>query len=156
MQIREMRTADDVAALATMGRIHRDECASHLSFSHDIVMQNGNRVASDLERYYVNIWIAWNGDVPIGYAVGNNSPFFYSTDTAASLNLLYVLPAYRKGWAAVRLVKAFEEWARLNGAVRMTVGVERTDKDEAKRIRAVFPKMGYDWAGSYYLKELTQ
>ncbi len=104
----------------------------------------------------MNAWIAYKGDQPIGYAIANASEFFFNDDMCAKLEILYVLPQFRGSWAAVRMVKTFEQWARLNRCVQLYVGVARLDVDEAKHIRKLFPRMKYNWCGSYYVKEIRR
>jgi GNAT superfamily N-acetyltransferase len=151
--VKEIRSDRETADLVLLGEIHQKECASHLSFNAEAVVATCDVVLNDTERRGSNIWVAREDDEPIGYAVAYCSPFYFNFDFVSKLELWYVIPAKRGSWAAIKLVKAFEEWARLNGSVQLYVGVARTDKDEARHIRALFPKLKYAWCGSYYLKE---
>lgn len=48
---------------------------------------------------------------------------FFGHDKYATDFVLYVLPEHRGGWAAPRLIRAFEEWARDSGATEICLGV---------------------------------
>jgi hypothetical protein len=154
--VKEIRSGTDRPDLVLLGAMHQKECAAHLAFDAAAVEATFDGVLSDTERKTANIWVAREDNEPVGYAIAYCSPFYFNFDFVSKLELWYVIPAKRGSWAAIRLIKAFEEWGRLNGSVQLYVGVARTDKDEARHIRALFPKLRYDWCGSYYLKEPSQ
>lgn len=147
---------DDIANIALLAHANHQECAKHLPFYNEAIAQSYGELAGDDTRKSFNAWIAYKGEEPIGYAVATSGRFFFNFDSQSKLELLFVMPQHRGSWAAVRLTKAFEEWSRLNGCLQMYVGVARLDADEAKHIRKLFPKLGYNWCGSYYVKETTK
>lgn len=153
IEVNEIRTDKEIPDLILLGEMHRNEAASHLAFHKPAVAGTCEAVIGDPDRKFMNIWVAREDGNPIGYAVAYGSPYYFNFDMQAKLELVYVIPAKRGSWAMIKLVKAFEEWARLNGSVQLYVGVARLEKDEAKHIRKLFPRMGYEWCGSYYLKE---
>jgi hypothetical protein len=154
--VSEIRNSKETADLVLLGEMHHGECAPHLTFQGAAVVATCDMVLRDTERQSANIWVAREDGEPIGYAVAYCSPFYFNFDCVAKLELWYVIPAKRKSWAAVKLVKAFEEWGRLNRSVQLYVGVARTEVDEARHIRKLFPKLRYQWCGSYYLKETSK
>lgn len=153
IHVSEIRSDRETPDLVLLGQMHRAECAPHLPYIPAAVEATCDAVLKDTTRELSNIWVVREDDNPIGYAVAYCAPFFYNYEKQSKLELWFVIPAKRGSWAAVRLIRAYEEWARLNGCVQIYVGVARTDKDEAKHIRKLFPKLKYDWCGSYYLKE---
>lgn len=153
IKVIEVRVNDHIKDIENLALINRNECAPHIPFDPYAIWHTAQTVFKDDERKNINAWMAYQDGEPIGYAVAYCSSFFFNFENIAKLELLYVIPAKRGTWAAIRLVKAFEEWGRLNGSLQLYVGVARTDKDEAKKIRKLFPRMGYEWCGSYYLKE---
>lgn len=153
IRVSEIRTSSETADFVHMGEMHLRECAPQLSFKADAVVATCDQVLRDAERQYINLWVAREDGEPIGYSLAYCSPFYFNHDFMSRLDMWYVIPAKRGTWAAIKLVKAFEEWGRLNGSVQLFVSVARTDKDEARHIRRLFPKLGYEWVGSYYLKE---
>lgn len=151
--IREMRTEEDIAAIVLLGKANRDECSSHLPYLPYRVEDECRKVINDSARVSSNVWIAWKDEQPVGYGFGYCTPFMFNTEISAVLHLFYVVKEWRHSWAAVKIVKHFEKWARSNNAVQLSLGVERLDEDQAKHIRSLFPKLKYRWAGSFYIKE---
>ena len=152
--IRELRSEDQLEGLVELARMHHEECAVEgMPFEREPVLLNGMRVILDTERNFLNVWIAYKDDEPIGYCVGRCIPYFFNNEKHGWLDIWYVAPKHRKGWAAIKLIKSFEEWSRLNGVLQIFAGVARSDKDEAKHIRKLFPKLSYEWCGSYYVKD---
>jgi len=156
IKVREIRGQQDKDALLILGRKHVDECKPNIGFQGAAINATSDMVIRDIERQLANIWIAWLDDKPVGYALAICSPYYWNFEHVAKMELWYVVPEARGTYAAVKLVKAFEEWARLNGSRELYVGIARTDADEAKHIRRLFPRLGYSWCGSSYLKETVK
>jgi GNAT superfamily N-acetyltransferase len=156
IRVREIRGHTDKDALLHLGRMHVDECMPNVGFSGAAVNATSDMILRDSERKLSNIWIAWLDEKPIGYALAMCSSYYWNFEHVAKMDMWYVVPEARGTWAAIKLVKAFEEWARLNGSRELYVGIARTDADEAKHIRRLFPRLGYSWCGSNYLKETVK
>ncbi len=154
MKTIELRTQKQVFDLVRLAEAHHIECAPHLPCDRDCILKSAMAIKDDVERNYTNLWLCYNKDgEAVGYGIGVRSDYFFNDDCSTKLELLYVAPAYRGTYAMLALVKVYEEWARLQGALQIYVGVARLDQDEAKKIRKLFPKLNYQWCGSYYLKE---
>lgn len=153
MKVVELRTQKQLFDLIQLGEANHIECVPHLPCERDAIIKTGLSVINDPDRNDMNIWLCYKDGEPVGYCVGVRSPYFFNNDSSTRTELLYVRPEYRGTYAAIKMVKAFEEWSRLLGALQLFVGVARLDQDEAKKIRKLFPRMGYQWAGSYYIKE---
>lgn len=153
IKISEVRNSKDTPDIVALGEMHLRESAPQMVFNASAVVASLDMVLRDTERRLCNLWLAKQDGEPVGYAMACCAPFYFNFESVAKLDLLYIIPAMRGRWGAIKLVKAFEEWGRLNGSVQLYVGVARTDKDEARHIRRLFPKLGYEWVGSYYLKE---
>jgi GNAT superfamily N-acetyltransferase len=104
------------------------------------------------DRRSRNAWLAKKGDEYIGYIFGYIDRYPHSWEPMAFMAYLYVAPAHRGTWTAIKLIKRFEEWARLAGVRYIYLGVARLQKDEAKHIRRLFPQLGYEWCGSNFVK----
>lgn len=154
--VREVRTSEESQDIVLLGQVHLAECLPHLPFDATAVIATADMILSDADRKLNNLWLARQDDEPVGYALGQCCPYYFNYEYLAKLEMWYVIPAARKSWAALKLIKAFEEWGRLNGSRQLYVGVARTDQDEARHIRRLFPRLGYDWCGSNYIKETTQ
>lgn len=154
LRLAELRSEDQVIDITMLAQEHWKEAASiQLPFKPESIIKNCMLVLKDVDRSYRNVWIAYKDEKPIGYQVGTCLPYYFNDEVMGYSDIWYVLPEFRGTYAAIKLVKAFEEWCRLNGALQIINGVARTDEDAARHIRKLFPKMGYQWAGSYYIKE---
>ena len=81
----------------------------------------------------------------IGLMAGSLVQPAFSKDLMACDFLLYVLPEYRGGMAAVKLVAAYVQWARKGGAKIISVGVTAgIDNDSAI---AFYRAMGFHESG---------
>lgn len=152
-EIVELRRSEQVEHLIELARANRGECAPHFRFYDDAIEAHAEGVLQDHERKHLNVWIAYRDGEPIGYSVGSTVPTFFNYDVVAKMNVWFVLPRYRGGVAAAMLIREFEDWARLNGASTIDVGVTRLDPDEAVKVAKLFPRLGYSWAGSTFVKE---
>lgn len=70
---------------------------------------------------------------------------YFGHDRIASDYTLYVKPQHRGGMAAVRLIKAFEEWAIANGASDIIPGTSTMLNPE--RTRDLYLALGYELYG---------
>lgn len=87
-----------------------------------------------------------------GFFVGQISESFFSKQKIAYDILLFVLPEKRGGSAAVKLIKAYEEWAQDNEAAYAQLGVT-TGIDEHRTL-CFYKRMGYNQFGTLVKKEL--
>jgi len=81
----------------------------------------------------------------VGVMAGTLVQPAFSLDLMACDFLLYVLPQHRGGAAAARLVKAYVQWARRNGAKIITVGVTAGINNDAAI--AFYRAMGFRESG---------
>lgn len=57
-----------------------------------------------------------SGDELTGVVIGTTFDAMFSPTLHAAMNVWYVRPAYRGGWAGYRLARIYRDWARLMGA----------------------------------------
>jgi GNAT superfamily N-acetyltransferase len=85
-----------------------------------------------------------------GMIGGEITPLMFSRTRVAHDTIFYIEPASRGRFDAFRLVRAFESWAKAQGAAEITLAtstglaVERSD--------AFFQRLGYGKVGSVYSK----
>lgn len=96
-------------------------------------------------------FVAESGGRIVGLMVGYLAEDFFGSAVIAGEYALYVLPEARGGTSAVRLLEAFEAWARRAGAVGGFLGVTAGIDDE--RVAALYMKLGYRPAGAAFAKE---
>ena len=87
------------------------------------------------------LFVAISDEQIIGFFAGFVMEHFLSNQTFASDAGVYVLPEHRGGSAFVRLVKAFEAWARERGASEIHLGTS-TGVQPEKTVR-MYERLGY-------------
>lgn len=92
------------------------------------------------------------GDSVVGVMAGVVYQPAFSRDLMATDLALYVLPVYRGGIIAIRLVAAFIAWAKQQGAKLISVGVTAgIDNDEAVKFYEI---MGFKKTGTSLMMEV--
>lgn len=99
------------------------------------------------------VLVARDGDEIVGMFWGLISEFFFSNVRVSQDLLLYVLPSYRNGTTAVRLIKYYEQWAIESGAGEIQLAVS-ADIDNARAIR-LYQGLGYEGVGLVMKKDPT-
>ena len=97
-------------------------------------------------------FLAYDGDIPVGFVSACVVPFFWSDYQRASDLGFYVKPDYRGSSAAPRLLRAIENWARSMGAKQFCMGQSLGGKVDA--MRAFYERSGYQICGFNSVKEL--
>jgi GNAT superfamily N-acetyltransferase len=86
----------------------------------------------------------------VGALIGLAEQQIFSDAWTASVMHFDVLPEARMGGYGVRLLKAFEQWAKNRNVIEITLGVNSGVGTEA--IGAFIQKMGYTKVGANYVK----
>lgn len=140
--IRRMTPAD-VPAVMEMGRAMFAESPRYRDkgFNEAKLLQMFNYILGAEDHGF---FVAESPDGLIGMALGILAPYFFSDEVYACELVVYVTPGRRGSSAAVRLVKALEEWAFSQGARELLLGVSTGIDDE--RAVCVYQKLGYTMA----------
>lgn len=118
----------------------------------DVLLMTCIKIRNDVERKYVNCFIAYSDDKPIGFLVGVTSPAFHRLGIVAEQKLWYVTPNARGTLAFKLLIKAFEHWARTNGATQLFTGTANVKLSE--RTSKLLQHLGYARVGTSHVKEI--
>lgn len=115
-------TKDDINDLLLMGEALRYESPTYRikSFCHKKIESFLNEA---MDNPNCLVLIAESGGESAGYFIGGANHDFASFDVTAFDLSFYVLPDKRKGGTAVKLMKAFEAWAKEIGARYIRVGI---------------------------------
>lgn len=81
----------------------------------------------------------------LGVLVATCSEHFFSHDRVASELVVFVAPQARGGQLVVRMVKAFEAWAKDRGAREITMGI--STEVNAERTAALYERLGFPVTG---------
>lgn len=106
--------------------LHAESHYAHLGFAPEKVRQ---LAIGMIDHGFVCIDVASDGAIR-GMLAGLCQPHWFSHDKTAMELSFYVRPAFRGNGTAARLIHAFHDWARLEGArhVEMSAnsGIDRT------------------------------
>ena len=87
-----------------------------------------------------------------GGHLGARGPFPFSGQFLAFEIAVYIYPQFRGGFSSVRLIKAFEDWARENNCIRAQAGASIDINDDIAI--GIYERLGYYNAGPVLRKEL--
>ena len=94
--------------------------------------------------------VAENKTHIVGALVGVVEQQIFSNHYTASIMHIDVLPEARMGGWAVRLLKAFEQWAKNRGVIELGFGVN--SEYDMQRIGQFAQRMGYRKVGENYVR----
>jgi GNAT superfamily N-acetyltransferase len=83
-----------------------------------------------------------------GALLGCVERYYYSDELQAQLIQWFLRPAYRGTSIAVRLVKAFVEWAKLRGASEVFIGI--SSGINLQQTDGLMRKLGFTYLGGNY------
>lgn len=122
------------------------------SIDVDTTIMSCIRIRNDINRENVNCFIAYDGDEAIGFLVGVTSQAFHRKGVVAEQKLCYVSPNKRGSTAAMRLVRAFVGWAKLNGATQIFTGT--ANNRYAEKTSKLFEQLGFRRVGYTHVMEI--
>lgn len=141
-------TIDDLLSLAVL--MH-EENSSYLVYDADYLRR---QCEFYLTQENVKCFLAYKDNNAVGFIVCFIAPYLFSPQLCARQELWFVKKEYRGSTVAYKLIRHFEAWAKMNGAVEIYAGVAVFDGAKAKRISEVLSRMGYRKVG-YYHRKLT-
>jgi GNAT superfamily N-acetyltransferase len=140
----------DIDTLISIGRVmHNESAYKALRFNDDKV---GELLAGLIAEPNGVVFIAERAGVILGGFAGGISDFWFSNDSHAFDYGLFILPEHRGGSAAIRLLSAFESWAKDMGAKWCDIGI--TTGVHVEQTARMYEKLGYDKSGLLYRKAL--
>lgn len=95
---------------------------------------------------------AWDSDTLVGFINGYVGETFLNEEFNAYEQGWYVLPEYRGGSIALRLIRAFEGWAKERGAAKLWLGQSVNHKQDSTL--RFFERLGYECQGFITCKDL--
>ena len=143
----------DVNKLVELGKLmHKESVYSKYAFDEDYIKFYGDYMMDHPDEYGVFMAEDNEGEVTAMVAGFISKMYFNPEVKIAHDFLLYVHPEKRGGIAAVRVMRAYEKWAKDVGASEVSMGITAgIDNERAERF---FSGIGYDPKGSFLNKEL--
>ena len=131
-----LATKDDIPTMVELGRgIHAESRFAALPYDAEKLSR---ALAGLLDRQIRGshcFLLAENSQARvIGGFIGGMESYFFTSAKSANSILIWVAPDYRGSAAALRLIGAFREWAKSNGATEVCmlvssgVAIGRTDR----------------------------
>ena len=145
--VTELLTETHVSDIVALGRVFVAEAGAHLEYDEKEVRETCRIVMSDMDREYFNFFLVYREYELIGFIYASCGKYIFNQQRFAQQELIYVRPAYRHTRAFLKLIKAFEEWARLRSAVEIWMGT-----GHSKTFSTVLPRIGYPEVGTYHKK----
>ena len=144
----------DTLSFIDLAKEMRDECAPHLPFDPNCIASNCVAVYEDKRRDRRQAWLLFKDDVAIGYLVAHATEYYFCTALSTSTEVMFVTKSERNWKAFKCIMDTYQEWALSIDAVQMFTGVARVDAEIAEKMQKIFPRLGFNWCGSYFVKEI--
>ena len=97
-------------------------------------------------------FLAYRNTICVGFIGAVISPVFFSEYERASDVGFYILPQYRGGREAFKLLKAIEDWAKDQGVSEITMG--QTVGNKIEETKKFYTHQGYAISGFNSVKKL--
>lgn len=154
MKTTELLYIEDFDQFVELGRAMHEECEPEIPFDELETRSNLFMCVNDLTRADFNAWIVRRDGMIIGFGVARITKYLFSAAPIASMNLWYVKPEFRHTRAAFELLHNFEQWAKLQGAARIEVGVTKCDIAEADKLNRMFKKRNFTRFGELFYQSI--
>lgn len=143
-------THDDVPALVSLGRLLHDT-SSYAGLGYDD--EKVSRQCKLLIDGAGAVFVSQLEDEVVGFIGGGVTEHWFSGEKVAFDYSFFVHPQHRHGVTAVRLICAFETWAKSQGAVQIRMGI--TTAVNVQGTTRLFKALGFDDAGVLFSKGLS-
>ena len=143
--IREAKLMDMNALLNVMFTYYAEANMQECDWDNDVVIRN---LYAGINSPDIIVLVKEVGGEIVGFAYAEISSPLFSTDLILDCQVLYLLPAYRKGMAGVSMIKRLKGYAKASGAKYISLG--NNSGVNEKRVGALYQKLGLTPYGNYY------
>ena len=149
MLIRRLKK-EDIVPLVNIGALmHKQGSFKKIRYDKDKLFQVALSSINSNDKAW---FVAEDEDGYIGMMGGFIGTFYFSHEKFAADYLIYIPENKRGGKAAIKLLNAFEEWAKEKGVSEIRVGTANGTKPKA--VRKFYEWRKYDFIGYLLRKEL--
>lgn len=151
-QVRELRSQlqdSDIVRLSREALIEKDELWDFDEFE---IRNTCIMIRAQTDRTFINLFLIYRDEVCVGYMLATCYPSTHSKRLVGEQKVWYVTKTARGSRAALLLLKAYEDWAVLQGASKLFTG--STNKSLAARTSSFLNKLGYVPVGLIMCKEI--
>ncbi|MFD1259789.1 GNAT family N-acetyltransferase [Entomomonas asaccharolytica] len=149
IKVREATLADVETIVALGKQLQQSSAYANKNFNDS---KAKSVVAMMVNSETDNALVAEDEGQIIGYFLGGLTYEWFSDDLLGFDYSVYVVPAKRDGRAAIKLFKAFEDWAKAKGVVAIHVGITTNINNEGNR--RFYHFLGYQDGGRFFEKRL--
>lgn len=143
-------TKGDLGPLVTLAiEMHEESAYRDLPFNY-YKLSELLKLVVDNPKTYCGFKCV-RGEEMIGFFGGFIAPYFFADEKIAYDLALFVTKEHRGSTAAVRLIQAYERWARDAGASQIQLGVTTGVQEE--RTVKLFERLGYNHCGRVLKKD---
>lgn len=140
----------DVKALVDLGlELHRDSDHNRHNFKP---MKVANLLAETIKNSMSVVYVAERDGEIIGGFAGGITELWYSDSLIGFDYSLFIKQGKRHGITAIRLLSAFEEWAKSKGAVEIQMGI--TTGINVESTSKLYRSRGFKEVGPLFCKEV--
>ena len=142
-------TEDDIQEIVKIGRLMHQESDEYREISYDDEKVQESMLGL-LKCGGVIFLYERDGELRGGLA-GSIGEFWFSREKIAGDFALFIKPEHRQGMIAVKLILAFQSWAKQLGAKRIQMGV--TTGVHAEQTGRLYQSLGMRYAGLLFNKD---
>jgi len=146
---------DDVPRIVELGRMMREESRFiAMPYAEEKLSRNlyGLLSLQNNQQTHCCIVAVNEADGIIGCLIGALEEFFFTDAKSANSALLWVMPKYRGSSAAVRLIGAFKDWAKMRNADELSIVV--ASGVTIRRTDHFLRRLGFVQTGGNYMMPL--
>lgn len=147
-RVRIADTEQDIDAIMTLAcEMHREDRHRNLKLDQ-VKLHRFFMKALDV-KLSCNLLVSERSGRITGFLYATIGETFFGPSKVASCMLFYVSPKSRGSLAALKLIKAYQIWAKKNGAEQVSVHV--TSSVRISQTDRMFRKLGFEVSGGNYL-----
>lgn len=127
-----------------------DDTDVHVELDLEVIRETGTNIIFDIERTSANCFVYYVKGEIAGFLVASCAKSLYCRRIEAAQQLWFCRPKYRGSRAGIMLLRAYERWARLNGAHHIYTGT--INGYSAAETAKLLERNGYPRKGTLHLK----
>ncbi len=156
MKIEQLSTDDHVWDMRELAVQHHEEFGGSREFDKTAIVETLLWCRNQDERTLANCWLAYTNEGKLaGYLYGQCARSGFSYRHYAIMQMWYVDRQCRGSSAAIRLLQAFEAWAKQLNCEVILIGSEHGEQDEMhKKMTSLVQRTGYSIRGFNAVKYL--
>lgn len=148
-----MATLEDIPALVEGGRrMHGLTRFKHFDYNAQRVAAGFEGLISQGQHKYVFMVAESGSGQIVGALIGVLEQHIFSEQLTASIMHFDVLPEARMGGYGVRLLKAFETWAKNRNVLEICFGVNSGVEGDLAPLARFAARLGYQKVGENFVK----